>query len=88
MELHRGAEINDTLRRKERLHTNWDYRVYLQRNATAVMEFDSKTAAAQCANYPSFSPDMRSEPPYLYGTSRGHPYFYELSDLKSNYLKK
>jgi hypothetical protein len=52
------------------------------------MEYDLKTATAQCANYPAFSTDMRSEPPYLYGTSAGHPYYYELSDLKVNYLKK
>jgi hypothetical protein len=80
--------INETLRRKEHLTTNWDYRVYLQRNATAVMEFDVRTAAAQCANFPSFTPDMHSQPPYLYGVSPGQPYFYELSDLKANYLKK
>jgi len=86
--MNRGAEINETLHRKERLLTNWDYRVYLQRNAPAVMEFDLKTATAQCANFPAFGTDMRSEPPYLYGTSAGHPYFYELSDLKANYLKK
>ena len=82
------SELNKTLHRKENLQTNWDYRVYIQRNATAVMDYDLKMAGGQCANYPAFGTDMRSEPPFLYGTSKGHPYFYELSDLKANYLKK
>ena len=47
-----GAVINETIRAREHINTNWDYRAYLQQNATSIMDFDQRMACEQtgCSN--------------------------------------
>ncbi len=41
------AALNDQIRSREHIKTNWDYRAYLQKNATSIMEFDKNIAYQQ-----------------------------------------
>jgi len=41
------AVINEQLRRKENIQTNWNYRAYLQSNAMSIMEYNKTEACAQ-----------------------------------------
>jgi hypothetical protein len=42
-----GAVINENIRAREHINTNWDYRAYLQQNATSIMDFDRRMACEQ-----------------------------------------
>jgi hypothetical protein len=42
-----GAVINENIRAREHINTNWDYRNYLQQNATSIMDFDRRMACDQ-----------------------------------------
>lgn len=41
------AVLNDQIRRRENIKTNWDYRQYLQKNADSIIAFDQSTACQQ-----------------------------------------
>ena len=47
-----GAAINESIRARENINTNWDYRAYLQQNASSIMDFDRRMACEQtgCTN--------------------------------------
>ena len=51
------AVLNEQIRTRENLQTNWDYRQYLQKNAKSIMEFDQATACQQtgCPNAYAFT---------------------------------
>ena len=63
------AVLNDQIRSRENLKTNWDYRQYLQKNANSIIEFDKSTACQQTGC------------PYAYVKS--HPEYH--SDLKASF---
>jgi hypothetical protein len=62
------AALNEQIRAREHIQTNWAYRQYLQKNAISIMEFDQTTACQQtgCPNTFPSSP-MPSEPCDLMG---------------------
>lgn len=68
-----SAVLNEQIRSRENIHTNWDYRVYLQKNADSIIAFD-KTVACQ-----------QTGCPYSY---RRHPTLQTQSDLKESYLSR
>ena len=41
------AVLNDQIRKKEKIKNNLDYRSYLQKYATSIMEFDKNVAYSQ-----------------------------------------
>ena len=41
------AVLNDQIRKRENIKTNWDYRQYLQKNADSIIAFDQSTACQQ-----------------------------------------
>ena len=41
------AALNEQIRAREHIKTNWEYREYLQKNANAIMSFDMTTSCRQ-----------------------------------------
>ena len=60
------AVLNDQIRSRENLKTNWEYRQYLQKNANSIIAFDQSTACQQTGcpyayvpSQPSYSSDLK-----------------------------
>ena len=66
------AVINEQLRRKENIQTNWQYRAYIQSNAMSIMDYN-KTETCLQSGCPSTYGRM---PKYVEG------------DLKQDYLSR
>ena len=49
------AVLNDQIRSREHIKTNWDYRAYLQKNALSIMEFDKNMAYSQTGGFYSYT---------------------------------
>jgi hypothetical protein len=49
------AVINENIRKREHINTNWDYRNYLQRNANSIMALDKRKACEQSGCTPTQS---------------------------------
>lgn len=47
------AVINENIRKRENINTNWDYRNYLQSNANSIMDMDKRIACEQSGCTPS-----------------------------------
>ena len=58
--------VNETIRRRERLTTDMEYRAYLQNNATSIQLYNLSVAQQEVANFPTISYDYRVGPPHLY----------------------
>ena len=72
--------IDEQLRQRENIQTNWDYRIYLQENASSIMKLNQ----AQAYEYkmPTYIPGPTN--PYTFkGDEQG-----DYSDLKYSYLSK
>jgi hypothetical protein len=66
------AVINENIRIRENIKTNWDYRNYLQSNANSIMTLDRRTACEQTGCIPVDNKISTYEP----------------SDLKQIYLSR
>jgi hypothetical protein len=66
------AVLNEQIRKREKLQSNWAYRQYLQNNANSIIEFDQSTACHQTGC------------PYAYVSKTRNP--FESSDLKDSYV--
>lgn len=60
------AVLNDQIRTREKLKTNWEYRQYLQKNANSIIAFDQSTACQQTGcpyayvqSQPSYPSDLK-----------------------------
>jgi hypothetical protein len=49
------AVINENIRKRENINTNWDYRNYLQSNANSIMSLDRRKACEQTGCTPIHS---------------------------------
>ena len=67
-----GAVINEQLRKRGNIKTNWDYRMYIQNNADSIMSYDRTRACDE--SFCSYSKTML--PPHT------------TSDLKDIYLSR
>ena len=47
------AVINENIRKRENINTNWDYRNYLQSNANSIMSLDRRKACEQTGCTPT-----------------------------------
>ena len=77
--------INETIRKKEHLATDREYRAYLQNNADSIMEYNRTVARSRVSNYPVSSYDSIAGPPTLYTTGKERA---RKSDLKTWFLSK
>ena len=96
-----AAVMNNEIRKKENIKTNWDYRNYLVTNAENIISFNQREACDECSSCPpryadpSLTPSQvnqlgnSSNTPFLYSSSADSsaPYGYETSNLKNIYLK-
>ena len=84
------AVVNNEIRQRENIKTNWEYRQYLTNNAQEIMKINSIEACDQCCycppKYGNYQPNNGT--PFLYTscTDSTQPFGYENSDLKNQYL--
>ena len=76
-----AAVINETLRRKDKITSNWEYRKYLQANADDIRSFNMSVAQQQVSNYPVMNLTPR---PTQFSTET--PYGMASSDLRNDFL--
>jgi hypothetical protein len=67
------ASINENIRKREGINTNWDYRNYLQSNANSIMDMDRRMACEQTGCTPINNAITKLDDP---------------SDLKQIYLSR
>lgn len=86
------ALVNETIRRREHLNTDMEYRAYLQSNANSIRLYNLSLAQNQVSNFPTVSYDHRVGPPHLFEQRNEPPAPTEgKSDLKDwffNLFKK
>jgi hypothetical protein len=78
-----GALINETIRKKENLTTDKEYRAYLQRNAKSIMAYNTTVAQSRVSNFPTSSYEVVTGPPFLYKTGKESTPREQTSDLKT-----
>lgn len=85
-----GAVINEEIKQRENITSNWQYRKFLQNNADEIIKRNQEEACDQCCSCPARYGDNQpiSNSPFLYQscTDSSTPYGYENSDLKNIYL--
>ena len=85
-----GAIVNEEIKVRENIKTNWQYRQYLTNNADNIIKYNQLAACDQCCSCPAKYGDGKevSNSPFLYKscTESTQPYGYENSDLKNLYL--
>lgn len=87
-----GGVINEQIRQKEGIQSNWQYRKFLVENADNIIKADQLEACNQCCACPArYGDDQKlSNSPYLYKScvDSTAPFGYETSDLKNEYLSR
>ena len=87
-----ACAINEHMRRKYGISSNYEYRQFLMANADKIIQQNQREACDQCgACERQFTQPVHQEKQeYLYDTchNRNAPYGYEHSDLKSLYLSR
>ena len=87
-----GAVVNEEIKVKENIKTNWQYRQYLTNNADNIIKYNQMSACDQCCSCPARYGDGKeiSNSPFLYKScsESSQPYGYENSDLKNLYIDK
>ena len=87
------AQVNDNLRERENIQSNWEYRRYLTDNADSVAKFNSLEAANSLGlpTTPLNSSGGTNNTPFLFQSTNdlNRPVFgYNNSNLKSPYLSR
>lgn len=86
-----ACDQNEKLLAKSGIQTNFDYRAYLQKNASSIMSQNNKVACDKCGfcQFGSGAP-MNPQGKYLYKScaDKYQPYGYETSDLKNLYVSR
>ncbi len=90
-----GAVVNEKIRDNNNITSNWDYRNFLQHNATKIIQANSISACNNCGACPplytgSQNPDVQSNTPFVFASAldSSQPFGYETSDLKNLYLSR
>ena len=83
----RPNSMDETIRVREHIKTNKDYRTYLQVNADSIMRLNASQAIQQCSVQKTQTAPVANQP-FLYESflDQSKPFGYEDSDLKSMYL--
>jgi hypothetical protein len=83
---------NNAIKQQANIKSNWDYRMYLQNNASRVMEQNTLEATyASGINQNGMTTTTSSNEPLLFRStfdSRKHPLVESNSDLKTQYLSR
>lgn len=84
------AIINDSIRKKEHINTNWNYRKYLQENSNKLIEANQLMACDECSACPFYNTGKITNIPFFYHLfgEESKPVGYETSDVKDIYLSK
>lgn len=87
------SQVNDNLRARENIKSNWDYRRYLVTNADEVVKFNSLGATGELGLplVPRSGTTSSSNTPFTFVTTadpRTPPFGYTTSDLKTPYLSR
>lgn len=82
------ALVNETIRRREHLRTDMDYRAYLQKNADSIRAYNMSIATSEVSNFPTVSYENTVGPPHLY-TTKTMPEApkYQTTDLKEWFFR-
>lgn len=87
-----GAVINNEIKKKTGIKSNWQYRKYLIDNADGIIKYNQTEACNETGSCPGNYANNGKGPntPYLYSscTSKEQPYGYNNSDLKNLYLSE
>lgn len=84
-----GASINEDIRKKSNITSNWEYRKFLTQNADKIMNNNFVSACDECCSIPMLKQNNNtSNSPFLYKSCLdiSTPYGYENSDLKNLYI--
>jgi hypothetical protein len=82
------ALANESIRSREGLRTNSDYRAYLQKNANSIRLYNLSISQQEVAKFPTVTQDVVVGPPHLYVTKTQPEAPNELnSDLKDWFFK-
>ena len=83
------AVINNRIREKERIHSNWEYRQYLTNNARQIMKYNNKEACYYLGlNSHIQNTEATPNVPILFKSNEDVHYNYQKSDLKNPYLTR
>ena len=86
------AVINNKIQQKEGIQSNWDYRNFLQNNASQIMKHNYLEAVHSSGNIPpNYVHKNLSNTPFVFSSIHDETkpnYGYNNSDLKSNYLSR
>jgi len=86
------AVINTNIQNQEGIHSNWEYRQYLQRNAQDIMKFNYLNSVNASGNNPKLhSVQPCPSSPFVFQSThdnRAPVCGYNNSDLKSSYLTR
>ena len=90
---HPECLINENLKKAEGIQSNWDYRRFLQTNATTIMKYNYLEASNASGNNPStiVNNQSSSNSPFVFTSTHDQrkPVFgYNNSDLKQSYLTR
>jgi len=85
--------INQELQQKSGLHSNWDYRRYLQKNANNIMKYNQMDSVQSSGNYPInyINQNISNNSPFIFKSTHDKSipaYGYNNSDLKQTYLSR
>lgn len=85
-----GAVINEEIREKAGITSNWQYRKYLTENAEKIIKNNQIAACDECCSIPVVKQPIHNQQnnPYLYQSciDNTQPFGYENSDLKNLYI--
>jgi len=85
--------VNANIQKDANIQSNWDYRRYLQNNATNIMKFNYMDSINASGNNPNSAVHSKASnnTPYMFVSThdtKEPPYGYNNSDLKQNYLSR
>ena len=91
------AIINSQIQKKEGIHTNWEYRNFLQKNGTEIRKFNAEQTGFENTGYTLYNTVVTNQ----YTKNKGTPFLFKgihdttqpkfgycSSDLKNPYLTR
>jgi len=84
------AVINTTIRNKNNIKTNWEFRKYLQNNSNSIIKANQLLSCDECCTCPYYNTTPSMNTPFLYASyiDNRRPFGYETSDMKAEYLSR
>lgn len=86
------STINAKIQKNAGIQSNWDYRRYLQSNASKIMEHNYLDAVHSSGNIPpNYVSKSNANVPFVLNSTHDTSkpsYGYNMSDLKTNYLTR